>query len=140
MLLKNALALGLYFNYNYDMKLTGFSDSDLGACPITRRSTTGVCFYLGTSLTSWKSKKQPTVSRSSSEAEYQALANTTFEVIWLKFLLQDFNLPIHQPIIIYCDDRSAVQIATNPVFHGRTKHIEIDYHVVRNIFKTTPSI
>lgn len=94
-----------------------FSDSDWGAYLLIRRSTTGLCFYLGTSLISWKSKKQHTVSRSSLEAEYCTLANTTCEATWLKFLLQDFNIPITKPILIYFHNRSTIQIATNPVFH-----------------------
>lgn len=130
--LKNALMIGLYFHHNNNMKLTRFSDSDWGTCPITPRSTTSFHFYLGHTLISWKSKKQHTVSCSSSESEYRALENTTCEAIWLKLLLQNFNISIHQPIIIYCENRSAMQIATNSIFHEHTKHIEIDYHIIHD--------
>ncbi|GAU43223.1 hypothetical protein TSUD_241130 [Trifolium subterraneum] len=118
--------------YTLDLiKDAGFSDSDWGACPDTRRSTTGLCFFLGNSLISWKSKKQAVVSRSSSEAEYRALAQTTCEAQWLIYLLQDFHITHSSPVIIYCDNKYALHIAANPVFHERTKHIEMDCHIVR---------
>lgn len=129
--IKNAPALGLYFKHKTDLVLTGFSDFDWGTCLITRRLTTGLCFFMDTSAISWKYKKQHTVSRPSSEAEYHALANTTCESVWLKFLLHDFNIPINKSITIYHDNRSALQITTNPIFLERTKHIEMDCHVIR---------
>lgn len=85
-------------------------------------------FFLGNSLISWKSKKQTVVYRSSSEAEYRVLAHTTCEGQWLKYLLQDFHISHTTPIIIYCDNKSVVHIAANPVFHERTKHC----HIVRD--------
>jgi hypothetical protein len=130
--LKNHPGQGLFFSSSSPLTLKGYSDSDWGACPDTRRSTTGFCFFIGTSLVSWKSKKQSVVSRSSSETEYRTLAKTTCEGQWLLYLLKDFLIVHDSPIIIYCDNKSAMHIAANPVFHERTKHIEIDCHVVRD--------
>ena len=112
------------------MVLYAFSDADWAGCPITRRSTTGYCTYLGGNCISWSSKKQPTVARSSTEAEYRALASTTAELTWIVYILRDLGLYISQPPTLFCDNVSALHMTINPVFHARTKHIEIDYHFV----------
>jgi len=83
-------------------------------------------------LISWRSKKHTTVSRSSSEAEYRALASTTCELQWITYLLEDLGVPFVRLALLYCNNQSALQIASNQVFHERTKHIEIDCHIVRD--------
>ena len=129
--LKGSVGTGLFLSATSSLSLSGYADSDWAGCPTTRRSTTGYFTMLGSSPISWKTKKQSTVSRSSAEAEYRSLSSLTSELLWLRYLLRDLGICHDHPIPIYCDNQAAIHIAQNPVFHERTKHIEIDCHFVR---------
>ncbi|CAN6583600.1 unnamed protein product [Malus baccata var. baccata] len=96
-----------------------------------KRSTSGFVIFLGSNPISWASKKQHTVSRSSTEAEYRALAITAAELAWIRQLFCDLHISLPQAPMLYCDNLSAISLSTNPVFHAKSKHIEIDYHFVR---------
>jgi hypothetical protein len=129
--LKGCPGKGLFFPRSSSLTLQGFSDADWAGCIDTRRSISGQCFFLGSSLVSWRTKKQITVSRSSSEAEYRALASATCELQWILYLLKDMHITCSKLPVLYCDNHSAIHIAANPVFHERTKHLEIDCHLIR---------
>ena len=126
----------LHFSAHSTLDLYAYSDADQAGDPTDRCSITGFYFFLGDSLISWLSKKQHIVSRFSTEAEYCVLANTTSELLTLCWLSENMGLTHFSPTIIHCDNRSAIQIAHNDVFHERTKHIEIDCHLVHHHLST----
>ncbi|XP_020205955.1 uncharacterized protein LOC109791109 [Cajanus cajan] len=129
--IKKAPGQGLLYEDKGDSQISGYCDADWAGCPIDRRSTTGYCVFLGGNLISWKSKKQNVVARSSAEAEYRAMALITCELMCIKQLLQELKFCEGHPMKLYCDNQAALHIASNPVFHERTKHIEVDCHFVR---------
>ncbi|CAN6455520.1 unnamed protein product [Victoria cruziana] len=132
--LKGTIGNGLTYRHSQchdeGHKLFTYTDADWAGDPDERRSVSGYCVYLGANLVSWSSRKQRAVSRSSTEAEYRAMAAGVADVTWIRYLLGE----LHEKIVIsslLCDNQSAINIALNPVLHSRTKHIEIDQHFVR---------
>ena len=109
--------LGVMLHASADIALTAYSDADWTGCPDTRHSTSGYCVYLGPSLISWSSKRQPTVSRSSAEAEYRAVANVVAECSWLRQLCQELSCPVDRATVVYCDSVSVVYPSANWVHH-----------------------
>ncbi|CAL8999350.1 unnamed protein product, partial [Prunus brigantina] len=128
--LKGTLDFGIHFQPGI-LNLQAYSDADWAGDPNDRRSVSGYIVYLGSSPISWASKKQHTVSRSSTEAEYRALAIAAAELAWIRQLFCDLHVSLHIPPLIHCDNISAISLASNPVFHSRMKHLQIDYHFVR---------
>ena len=128
--LKGAPALGILLNNSPSFDLLAYCDADWASCPHSRKSVSGFVIFLGNTLISWKSKKQTTVSLSSAEAEYRSLRRLIAELSWLSRLLHELTITSITPIPVKCDNLAAIYIARNPVFHERTKHIEIDCHFV----------
>ena len=129
--IKGAPGRGLLYENKGHSHIVGYSDADWAGSPSDRRSTSGFCVLVGGNLVSWKSKKQAVVARSSAEAEYRAMALATCELVWLKQLIQELRFVEVSQMKLLCDNQAALHIASNPVFHERTKHIEIDCHFVR---------
>lgn len=122
---------GILLSSESDNILTAYCDADWAACPLTRKSVTDYIIKMGNSLVSWKAKKQTTVSKSSAEAEYRSLATIVTVLVWLVGLLTELDMKIKLSVKVYSDSKAAIQLAANPVYHERTKHIEIDCHFIR---------
>lgn len=95
-----------------------------------------IVFFFGSNPISWSSKKQASVARSSTEAEYRSLANSAAEVLWLCKLLQELHILLPAPPILLCDNQSTISYSSNPVFHSRMNHLAIDYNFVRELVQS----
>lgn len=133
--LKGLPGQGIMLSSESDLYLSAYSYSDWAACPLTRKSLTGYIVMMGNSLVSWKTKKQPTVSRSSAEAEYRAMAMTCSELKLMIGVMDSLGIRLRFPIPFQCDSKAAIHIANNQVFHERKKHVEVDCHFVRDFIK-----
>ncbi|RVW83660.1 Retrovirus-related Pol polyprotein from transposon RE1 [Vitis vinifera] len=122
---------GVLYENRGHTKVVGYTDADWADSPTDRRSTSGYYVFIGGNLISWKSKKQDVVARSSAEAEYQAMTLATCELIWLKHLLRELRFGKDEQMKLIYDNQAALHIASNPVFHEMTKHIEVDCHFIR---------
>ncbi|CAL9007551.1 unnamed protein product [Prunus brigantina] len=128
--IQGTIQYGIHFTTG-PWHLQAYSDADWAGDLNTRRSTTGFVIFLGNNPISWQSKKQGSVSRSSTEAEYRALANTAADLAWIRQVLLDLKVCLPEPPTISCDNLSALALSSNPIYHSRIKHLDIDFHFVR---------
>lgn len=128
---QHTLGFGLRLNKSSSTLISAFSDADWAGNIDDRRSTAGFAVFFGSNLISWSARKQPIVSRSSTEAEYKSMTNAIAEVIWLESLLKEFGVRMEKVPCLWCDNLGATYLSAKPVFHARAKHIEIDFHFVR---------
>jgi hypothetical protein len=129
--IKGTLSMGLCIGKSSSMLVNGFSDVDWAGYLDDRRSTCGFAIFLGMNLISWCARKQHTVSVSSTEAKYKTIANATTEIMWVHTLLEELKLTRHTTALLWRDNLGATYLSANPVFHAKTKHIEVDYHFVK---------
>ncbi|GKC27949.1 ribonuclease H-like domain-containing protein [Tanacetum coccineum] len=132
--LKHQPKLGLWYPKDSPFHLEAFSDSDYAGDNHDRRSTSGGCQYLGRRLVSWQCKKQTIVAISSTEAEYVAAASCCAQVLWMQNQLLDYGFNFMNTEI-HIDNESTICIVKNPVFHSKTKHIQIRHHFIRDCYE-----
>ncbi|GJZ01693.1 putative ribonuclease H-like domain-containing protein, partial [Tanacetum coccineum] len=132
--LKGKPNLGLWYPRESPFDLEAFSDSDYAGANLDRKSTTGGCQFLGRRLISWQCKKQTIVATSTTEAEYVAAANCCGQILWIQNQLLDYGFNFMNTKI-HIDNESTICIVKNPVFHSKTKHIEIRHHFIRDAYE-----
>uniref|UniRef100_A0A6N2LT56 Reverse transcriptase Ty1/copia-type domain-containing protein n=1 Tax=Salix viminalis TaxID=40686 RepID=A0A6N2LT56_SALVM len=133
--LKGTAELGIAYKRGKEETLIGFADSAYAGDIDDRKSTSGYIFMLGTGVVSWSSKKQPVVSLSTTEAEFIAAAFSACQGIWLRRVLEKLGHTQSKCTTIYCDNSSAIKLSKNPVMHGRSKHIDVKFHFLRDLTK-----
>ena len=129
--IKGTVDYGMFYSTSEDFKLVGYSDSDWAGNKDDGRSTTGFLFFLGNNAFTWSSKKQPIVTLSSCEAEYVAATSCVCHAIWLRSMLKELHMEQEDAYEIYVDNKSAINLAKNLVYHDRSKHINTRYHFIR---------
>jgi hypothetical protein len=124
--LRHTPDFGLWYSTSSYLALHGFSYVDFAGCRLDRKSTSGSCKFLGSSLVSWSSRKQSSVAQPTTEAECVAAASYCSQLLWITYTISDHEIPLQ------CDSTSAISIAKNPMLHSKTKHIEVRYHFLRD--------
>jgi hypothetical protein len=122
---------GLFYEASTKLQVHGYIDADWAGNISDMRSTSSFMFSFGSAVVTWSSKKQPTVALSSTEAEYRGATMAACEVDWLRKLLGNLGLHVDRQVVIYYDNLNSIQLARNPLFHARPKHIEVHYHFIR---------
>jgi hypothetical protein len=129
--LKGTMNYGLWYPRNQNFQLTAYSYADWANCVDERKSTSGGAFFLGESLVSWLSKKQGSISLSTTEAEYIVVATCCTQILWMIQTLADLKVTYTDPIPIHCDNTNSISVSKNLFLHSKTKHTPIKYHFLR---------
>jgi hypothetical protein len=131
--LRGTTEFGIIYRKGDEGQLRAYADSDYAGDVDDRKSTSGFVFMLGTGAVSWSSKKQPVVTLSTTEAEFIAAASCACQGVWLRRILGNIGLEQMTSTVIYCDNNSAIKLSKNPVLHGRSKHIDVRFHFLRDL-------
>lgn len=132
---KGTIDYGIFYQANVAVKLLGYYDSDLAGRIDDSKSTSSYVFNLGSGAILWSSKKQPIVALSTTEVEYIATCLAGCQLIWLQGILENLKQMQSGPTTLFCDNRSAISAIKDPVLHGRTKHVRVRYHFLRELVK-----
>jgi hypothetical protein len=130
--IRGIINYGLRYTTSSDSQLHGFTDSDWVGSAEDRKSTSGMCFSLGSAMISWGNRKHKSIALNTVEAEYMVACEACIEAVWLRKLISDLFDQIPESTIIYCDNQSCIRLSEHPVFHERLKHIEIKYYFIRD--------
>lgn len=133
--IKGTTEMGILYKNEDNFNFVGYSDADYAGDSESRRSTSGYMFHIGSGIISWASIRQQSVSTSTTESEYVAACQAIKELIWLKSLITELNPRETSAAKFYMDNQSAIRLIKNPVYHKRTKHIDIQYHFIREKYQ-----
>ena len=136
-MIRGTIAYGLRYTSSWGVMLHGFTDLDWMGSAVDRKSTFGYCFSLGSTMIYWSNRKHGSVSQSTAEAEYIAASAAGREAVWLRKLLSDLFSSELESTVIHCDNQSCIKLTENPMFHDRSKHIEMRYHYVWDMVRRT---
>ena len=131
--IKGTLSYGIFYKQSGDVELLAYTDNDYAGDLEDRKSTSGLLFMLSSRAVSWSSKKQPVVTLSTTEAEFIAAAFCACQAVWLRRMLEKLDHASAGTTIIYCDNNSTIKLSKNPVMHGRSKHIDVRFHFLREL-------
>jgi len=127
--------LGLFYSAASSLMLCGYLDADFDGCRLDRKSTSGTCQFLDSSLVSWSSRKQSSVSLSTTEAEYVAATSCCSQIVWMIQTLRDYGLTFSERVPLFCDSTSAISVGKNPCLHSKTEHIDVRFHFLRDQYE-----
>lgn len=129
--LKSTPYLGVWYPKASGIEISIYTDSDHAGDYVDRKSTSGVCTFVGECLTQWSCQKQTALAISTTEAEYVAARRACQQALWMKQMFSDYNIHL-QDVLVLCDNKGAIDLSKNPVHHSRKKHIEIHHHILRD--------